>query len=180
MADFLKLTEKFLADKFGNDLKISSRVIANSPDFCVIHVRIDDVKCISHIATAVWDTHNTLYPIHLHLSEQKLTLTATLRSIDGRYWSLAFDEAVYARSSGRYLTVVTTDGDEIVCAMTFESLDRIFGNVFIRTHRSYAVNVMHIADLRADSVILKNRQAIPLSRSCADDVKKMWGSILYG
>jgi DNA-binding LytR/AlgR family response regulator len=64
--------------------------------------------------------------------------------------------------------------------MTFESLDRIFGTVFIRTHCSYAVNVMHIADLRADSVILKNRQAIPLSRSCADGVKKMWGSILYG
>ncbi len=178
MADFLKLTEQLLTDKFGDDLKISSRVIAVSDDFCVIYSELNDLFTL-HIATAVWDTHNANSPIHLHLSEQKLTPTVTLRSIDGKRHSISVCDAVYARSSGRYLTVVTTEGDEIVCAMTFGTLDRIFNNALIRTHRSYAVNVIHIADVRADRIILKNKQMLPLSRSRADGVRATWDSERY-
>ena len=178
MADFLKLTEQLLAEKLGNDLKISSRVIAVSDDFCVIYSELNDLFTL-HVATAVWDTHNAHSPIHLHLSEQKLTPTVTLRSIDGKHHSISVCDAVYARSSGRYLTVVTADGDEIVCAMTFEALDRIFNNALIRTHRSYAVNAIHIADVRADRVILKNKQTLPLSRSRADGVRATWDSERY-
>lgn len=178
MADFLKLTEQLLAEKFGNDPKISSRVIAVSDDFYVIHSEVEDIYTL-HIATAVWDTHNAHSPIHLHLSEQKLTPTVTLRSIDGKRHSFSVCDAVYARSSGRYLTVVTADGDEIVCAMTFEALDRIFNNTFIQAHRSYAVNAIHIADVRADRVILKDRKTLPLSRSRADSVRAAWDSERY-
>lgn len=165
MNDFLTLTNNLLTEKFGCGT-VTSRVVVHREDICVIYATDTMLE-----ATVVWDTSNALAPLHTHVSSVQSNKALTLSSIDGRLWHISSDSAFYARSSGRYLTVVTSDGDEIVCAMTFAELDGLISNTFVRIHRSYAVNPKFIAEMKSASVILKNRISLPLSRTCADGAR---------
>ncbi len=62
---------------------------------------------------------------------------------------------------------------------TMERLEKeLADNGFIRIHRSYLVNYLHIYQIKSQKVILANKKELPLSRDRASEVKKIFQRFL--
>ena len=49
---------------------------------------------------------------------------------------------------------------------------------FIRIHRSYLVNYLHIYQIKSQKIILTTKKELPLSRERASEVKKIYQQFL--
>ena len=64
--------------------------------------------------------------------------------------------------------ILTTSSGEIKTRMAFgELLEKLAGSSFIPCHRSYVVNLIHVADMHDNSFILKNGARVAISRTYA-------------
>lgn len=91
--------------------------------------------------------------------------------------TIPVNDIVYFESSNRKVTIKDRSGDEIEF---YEKLDDIenqemFVN-FIRPHQSFLVNILHInyIEKNARTIILKDNNRIPISRSKIDQVIKKY------
>jgi len=67
--------------------------------------------------------------------------------------------------------IITTKEDVVSCKMTLYKIEEIISDVrFVKTHRSYLVNLAHIKRVTRTEVILDNSVALPLSRRLYKDV----------
>jgi hypothetical protein len=92
---------------------------------------------------------------------------------------LRFDEIDYLEAARNYVAV-HADGREYLVRDTMANLAaRLAGGPFVRSHRSFIVNLDKIAELRsADSryrIVLTSGAEVPLSRSYRDGFKSLLG-----
>ncbi len=77
---------------------------------------------------------------------------------------------LYFESEGRKIRLVTSEGE-----ITFyDRLSKILNRLpaaFIRTHKSYIVNLNAVRQCRYDSVVLYDKREIPISRSYRETVR---------
>lgn len=184
MIDTLILSQKLLAQKIRLPESIRCTEIFRSADVSVISAEVISRDCNQYQATLVWRLNSDeKEPLHLHISPKVIDLPAvnelSLRAIDGKRYLLSADEIAFAHSSGRYMTVTTARGEQIVSAMTFSSLNEVTGGILLRIHRSYSVNPQFVAEISSSAVTLKNSLSLPLSRSYAPAVKDVIRALRY-
>lgn len=93
---------------------------------------------------------------------------------------LSVDEIMYLEAQDDYVMLYTSKGKHLKqqTLKYFESV--LETKVFVRTHRSYLVNVNHIAQLEhyekeSYKLVLKNKVLIPVSKTGYSELKKMLG-----
>ncbi|MFT6922101.1 MAG: DNA-binding LytR/AlgR family response regulator [Crocinitomicaceae bacterium] len=87
------------------------------------------------------------------------------------YHRVKVDEILYAEASGSYC-VVNTDSGEFVLSMNLQSFfNKIAGANFVRTHRSFLVNIAKVDKFDNHSVYIEGNE-IPISKSNREEVLK--------
>ena len=68
----------------------------------------------------------------------------------------------------------------IMARMPFgELLNKLYGSAFIRCHRSYAVNLIHVADMRDSHFVLKYGGVVPITRTYATQAQQAFKRFIF-
>lgn len=82
---------------------------------------------------------------------------------------VVFDEITYVEAMENYV-VIHTSGQKIVTMMTMKNMeDTLPGNNFIRTHKSYLVNINQVTAIMGNEIKIGS-SAIPISRQKKNEV----------
>ncbi|MBQ1993566.1 MAG: response regulator transcription factor [Lachnospiraceae bacterium] len=107
-----------------------------------------------------------------HLLEQRAKIKKIMLKAEDEVILVSVDDVIYMEASNQDICVVTKDG----CYMRRynirdyeEELERYY---FVRCHRSYLVNLAHIAKISGKDIMLDNGDMIPLSRTKDKIVKQ--------
>jgi len=83
---------------------------------------------------------------------------------EGKLVRLPYDSILYFENVGDYVKVITTNGNHIIHG-SLKSIDQKISNPrFIKTHRSYIVNMNKIVDIENNSLVI-DKKVIPISRA---------------
>ncbi len=100
----------------------------------------------------------------------------TYFKVSGKLLKVAHSEIFYAQSIKDYLLLYTTNGNLIV-HMTMKYLAGLLPpNKFIRVHRSYLINQLHVNSVEKNQLLIKNEK-IPIGESYKGffiQVKEKW------
>lgn len=88
--------------------------------------------------------------------------------------NLKLDDIVYCESYQHYIEINTKDSKVIVKKKISDLEKELDGNLFIRTHRSYIVNISYTKEIKKNSIILKNNIEIPISKMKKNKVKEFY------
>lgn len=84
---------------------------------------------------------------------------------------LSKDDIYYIESMRDYVKFVTS-GKSYITYSTLKNLEeKLSGNVFLKVHRSYIVNINKIDDIRGNTIYLKGNQ-VPIGKGHKDDLVK--------
>jgi len=95
---------------------------------------------------------------------------------DERFYPIPFEQIKYAYSEGKKTVLVTTEG-KFSYKNTLQSLEEAMTEDFIRTHKSYIVNIRYIEEIEPwfngayQIKVREDDHEIPLSRSYARNFK---------
>ncbi|ACA55604.1 LytR/AlgR family response regulator transcription factor [Clostridium botulinum] len=80
---------------------------------------------------------------------------------------------IYFESFNRKIKIVTTKGED----MFYGTIDEIFSQIakyqFIRIHRSYIINYIHVSRFKYDEVIMSSSSCLPIGQSRRSEVRKL-------
>lgn len=107
------------------------------------------------------------------------TEKSILLPIGGETLRLSTSRIQYVESFSHNAAIVT-ETDILQVKMPISELAKLLGEAFIRCHRSYLVNLEHIARLSRTEVFLDSNKTLPLSRSAAPLVHKAFVSYYTG
>jgi DNA-binding LytR/AlgR family response regulator len=85
---------------------------------------------------------------------------------------LICNDIKWLASEGNYTTINLREGKRRVVRMSLSDfLDQLPSKDFIRIHKSFIVNKIHISEIRTNTIII-NKQEIPIGRTYQADVEK--------
>jgi len=84
---------------------------------------------------------------------------------------LRVSEILYIEGMGNYITYVNADGSRIVVYSSLKAAQERLPDSFIRLHRSYLINRVHVSAYNKDTVTIGS-QAIPRGKDITDDMLK--------
>jgi len=87
--------------------------------------------------------------------------------VDGELRRLAVSEIVFLRGEGDYVSIVTTDARLFVAGTLGGWEARLPSDRFVRTHKSYIVNLAHVNRVRGATIDMPGG-GIPIGRSFRD------------
>lgn len=102
-----------------------------------------------------------------------------LLPVGGEMLRLPVGQVQYVEAFSHTVAIVTGT-DTIQVKMPISEIEKMLGDGFIRSHRSYLVGLKHIARLSKTEVVLDNGKSLPLSRSAAASVHKAFISYYTG
>ncbi|WP_299209909.1 LytTR family DNA-binding domain-containing protein [uncultured Dokdonia sp.] len=108
--------------------------------------------------------------------QQQETYDFTFFRCDRKMVKIAFDELLYTESYGDYIKLHTSQETCITRETTTTVIDKLPEQQFIRTHRSFIVNISKIDSFTNEQITI-GRTAIPISRSYRDPVAQRLTSI---
>ncbi len=112
-----------------------------------------------------WDTAS-LDDI-LHLCREKFQINSRIIEVpyERTTISVAVSNILYVEVYGRKTMFHTTGGD-IDIRLPLEEVDKILGPpAFLRCHRSYIINLNHVADIRIENVLMDNGDIVPMRKN---------------
>lgn len=137
--------------------------LSASPDFALDSYIVDAYHYLLKPAEA-----DTLFPL-LDKIEKDLSLREKqgfiLKNRKGIIW-ISFTELIYADVINKTVSFHLSDGSIHKAAATLSEYEKILLSrpEFLKTHRSYIVNLSHVQAVCANCVVTKNGYTIPLSR----------------
>lgn len=88
----------------------------------------------------------------------------TFIKVNGKLLKLKYDDILYIESMGDYVKFVTPD-KKFITLNTMKNLEQRFpGQLFVKVHRSYMVNLSAIDDIQDNNVYIRG-QEIPVSKA---------------
>lgn len=84
--------------------------------------------------------------------------------------NLEYSDILYLNADGNYVHIFTTNKKYTIRQSLNTMLEQLPNNIFIKTHRSYLVNVSKLSRITTTSVFVNNIE-IPLSRTFAKHLK---------
>ena len=101
-------------------------------------------------------------------------------SQEGRLIRIPYPEIMYMEIRGHYFDIYTkTMGEYRVKKQMNEMLSLLDDSLFIRCHRSFIVNVAHVAKISRQEVMLKNGVNVPLSTANIQPVTQLFLNYHY-
>lgn len=101
-------------------------------------------------------------PSHIYIKE------------DGRLVKILYNDIFYIQAMKDYLKIVTAN-KAYVTHMTMKAvLDLLPGDVFLRTHRSYIVSMLHVTSAGGSEIVVADK-SLPLSESYRKEVMDCLG-----
>ena len=82
-----------------------------------------------------------------------------------------FDELLFCEAAGNYVTFHLPN-EKILSRMTFGETENILPDSFIRTHRSFAVNIAKIQKIERHQITVIGGKCVPVSGSYYEDLMK--------
>jgi len=132
---------------------------AEGYDVSAVHYLLKPVK--------VEKLYAALDKVSANLSKPKRTIS--IDTADG-ITLVVVDDIVFIEALGHELAITTKEGT-INCRMPLYKLEEVLSDErFIKIHRSYLVNMVHIKRVTRTDVILDNGIALPLSRRLYKDI----------
>lgn len=102
-----------------------------------------------------------------------------LLPVDGEMLRLPLSEIHYIEAFSHKVSIVTRE-TTFQSKQTISEMAQQLDDSFLRCHRSYLVNLRHIARLSKTEIVLDSGQKLPLSRSAAPHVHKAFVSYYAG
>ena len=76
--------------------------------------------------------------------------------------------------------ILHTSSGAVITRMTFgELLEKLAGSSFIPCHRSFVVNLIHVADMSGNDFLLKNGGRVPISRTYAGQAQDAFKRFIF-
>ena len=92
---------------------------------------------------------------------------------------LLADEIEYIEVYGHWLRVVVTTGEPIECYGSLSEFEKILAPIgFVRTYKSYLVNLKYVYSMEKTKVVMDNKTEVPLSRYKAFEIKEKFKEYL--
>lgn len=107
------------------------------------------------------------------------TKRKVLFSIDGETVGVTADKIMFVEAFVHSVLISTVDNSFEV-KMSISEAERLFGDEFIRCHRSYIVGLKYISCIKKTDVILDNNELVLLSRSTYSKVNQAFISFYKG
>lgn len=82
--------------------------------------------------------------------------------VDTEIVSFPVEEIIYLQSWGNYVKLFTVKESFICSSTTTEAERKLPGNLFVRIHKSYVVNINYIEKFDVDYIILTNQTYLPV------------------
>lgn len=82
---------------------------------------------------------------------------------------IPYKDIICFSSSLHYINILATSGDYTQYS-TLNNIIEHLPNEFIRTHRSYIVNMAHIYKISGNTIVLSNKMSLQIGRSYMNDV----------
>lgn len=92
-------------------------------------------------------------------------------NVDRRLVKINFSEINVIEAKGDYIRIKTDDKSHIVHSTLKKIEDKLPGDIFLKVHRSYIINLSKIIDIEDNSVLIK-QDIIPVSRSNRSELMK--------
>lgn len=98
-----------------------------------------------------------------------------VKSTDG-IQKMLISSLVFAEVVGRNVLYHLNSGKIIECIESFSSAcDKLMKyNCFLKTHRSYIINMQYVDTIENDKVILQNTSAVPIAQGKTKDIKQKY------
>jgi len=91
---------------------------------------------------------------------------------NNRYIKTSIKDIAYIQSGDKYVEVFIKDGSHYLLRSTLESIIDKFTNYhFIRVHKSYAINPIHLEQVSANTLIV-NKTELPIGRAYKENLTK--------
>lgn len=97
---------------------------------------------------------------------------------NGSITALSISEIYYMESFNRVIVIHTKQGDHTVYARLNDMEDRLKTHGFLRIHKSFLVNWQYIYSIESHSVLLENRQQLPLSKHRITAIKNEYKTLM--
>lgn len=88
--------------------------------------------------------------------------------------NLKVSDILYCESYQHYIEINTKDSKIIVKKKISDLENELDENLFIRTHKSYIVNISYTQEIKKNSILLKNNIEIPVSKMKKNKVKDLY------
>lgn len=92
----------------------------------------------------------------------------------GKVCRIPYQDIQYLESRGREVRIVTDKTNHFVKGKFSDMEKNLPKTEFIKTHRSYIVNVQHLIKVERYSAMLSNYEEIPISQSLYNDTKQQF------
>lgn len=86
---------------------------------------------------------------------------------------LKYSEILYLEASNNYYIIQTHDRKYMIRGALSTFLEELDENVFVRVHRSFAVNINHVKRIRSKAVVLYSEDEIPVGPSYLKRIKAL-------
>ena len=94
----------------------------------------------------------------------------------GKMMRLAHDDILFIESQSQHVIIHTADGQRFDDWSRLKDVEKELPAGFVRTHRSYIVNLHHVDRLEYRSVFV-GQEELPVSRTYLDRVRREWSDI---
>lgn len=120
----------------------------------------------------------TLSAVIEHIAKRKVEKKIEFQTKERKVYLLA-DEIEYIEVYGHWLRVVVTTGEPIECYGSLSEFEKILAPIgFVRTYKSYLVNLKYVYSMEKTNVVMDNKTEIPLSRYKAAEIKEKFKEYL--
>ncbi|EJO5349284.1 response regulator transcription factor [Clostridium botulinum] len=82
-------------------------------------------------------------------------------------------DIIYFESQNRKIKIVTTKSEDVFYGTIDEILTEVAKYQFIRIHRSYIINYIHVRLFKYDEVIMSNSSCLPIGQARRREVRKL-------
>lgn len=107
-----------------------------------------------------------------HLVEKNSEVKKIMLKSDDEMLMLPISDVLYMEARNQDVRVVTKEGDYFRRYNIRDYEEELRQYFFVRCHRSYLVNLSHVAKITGKDIIIDNGEMIPLSRTKEKSVKE--------
>lgn len=120
----------------------------------------------------------TLSAIIEHISKCIAERKIEFQTKDRKVFLFA-DEIEYIEVYGHWLRVVVTNGEPVECYGSLSVFEKVLAPIgFVRTYKSYLVNLKYVYSMEKTKVVMDNKNEIPISRYKAAEIKEKFKEYL--
>ena len=131
-----------------------------------------EVNAVRYLMKPV--TKEALFPVLDLLRERKREEPAWLvLPVAGEHRRMELSQILYLEAVGHYVRLHQSSGETLEWKQSFSAvLEELPAEAFVRIHRSFCVNLMHVSRLTRKSCFLDEGMELPLSRSAYQEANE--------